>query len=134
MCDVFWSLIILSCILVFIVVVNVIVCVFVLMNVCFCIYMNGFFVLLVVFDVFIGGFLFFVNFSGLDFVVVFLEGYLVVFVLLFGVGNICLVIWDCYIVVVKLFDYKKVVKCYFIKLIIVIWVIVLVIFLLFLIW
>lgn len=132
--DVSWSLIILSCTSVFIVAANAIVCVFVLTNVRLRTYTNGFLVSLAVSDVLTGGLLLPVNLSGPDSVVASLEGYLVAFVLLSGVGNICLVTWDRYIAVAKPFDYKKVVKRHFTKLIIVTWATALVISLLPLTW
>lgn len=98
-----WEYIILICLVVFIVVINLILCVFVVLRVCFCIFINGFLVFFVVFDILIGGLLYFIYFSGFDLKVVVLEGYVIVFVLLLGVGNIGLVMWDCYIVVSKFF-------------------------------
>ena len=119
--DVSWSLVILSCTSVFIVAANAIVCVFVLTSVRLRTYTNGFLVSLAVSDILTGGLVFPVHLSGPDSVVASSEGYLIAFVLLSGVGNICLVSWDRYIAVAKPFDYKKIVKCHFTKLIIVTW-------------
>ena len=119
--DVSWSLIILSCTSVFIVAANTFVCVFVLTNVRLRTYTNGFLVSLAVSDILTGGLLFPVHLSGPDSVVASSEGYLIAFVLLSGVGNICLVTWDRYIAVANPFDYKNVVKRHFTKMIIVTW-------------
>jgi len=132
--DVSWSLVILSCTSVFIVAANAIVCVFVLTNVRLRTYTNGFLVSLAVSDILTGGLLFPVHLSGPDSAVASVEGYLIAFVLLSGIGNICLVTWDRYIAVAKPFDYKKILKSHFTKLIIVTWAVALVISLLPLTW
>lgn len=132
--DVSWSLVILSCIAVFIVATNAIVCVFVVTNVRLRTYTNGFLVSLAVSDILTGGLFFPVHLSGPDSAAASSEGYLIAFVLLSGVGNICLVTWDRYIAVAKPFKYKKIVQCHFTKLIIVTWATALVVSLLPLTW
>ncbi|XP_078359642.1 adenosine receptor A2b-like [Oculina patagonica] len=132
--DVSWSFVILSCIAVFIVATNAIVCVFVVTNVRLRTFTNGFLVSLAVSDILTGGLLFPVHLSGPDSAVASSEGYLIAFVLLSGVGNICLVTWDRYIAVAKPFKYKKIVQCHFTKLIIVTWATALVVSLLPLTW
>lgn len=132
--DVSWSLIILSCTSVFIVAANAIVCTFVLTNVRLRTYTNGFLVSLAVSDILTGGLFFPVHLSGPDSAVASVEDYLIAFVLLSGIGNICLVTWDRYIAVAKPFDYKKILKSHFTKLIIVTWAAALVISLLPLTW
>lgn len=119
--DVSWSLVILSCLSVFIVAANAIVCVIVVTNVRLRTYTNGFLVSLAVSDILTGGLFFPVHLSGPDSAVASSEGYLIAFVLLSGVGNICLVTWDRYNAVAKPFKYKKIVKCHFTKLIVVTW-------------
>lgn len=132
--EVSWSLVIFSCLAVFIVATNAIVCVFVVTNVRLRTYTNGFLVSLAVSDLLTGGLFFPVHLSGPDSAVASSEGYLSAFILLSGVGNICLVTWDRYIAVAKPFKYKKIVKCYFKKLIIVTWATALIISLLPLTW
>lgn len=132
--DVSWSFIILSCTSFLIVAINAIVCVFVVTNIRLRTYTNGFLVSLAVSDILTGGLFFPVHLSGPDSPVASSEGYLIAFVLISGVGNICLVTWDRYIAVVKPFTYKKTVKCHFKKLIIVTWATALVISLLPLTW
>ena len=121
MVDVSWNFVILTCTSVLVVAANIIVCVSVLTNARLRTYTNGFLVSLAVSDILTGGLFFPVHLSGPDSAVASSEGYLIAFVLLAGVGNICLVTWDRYIAVSKPFQYKETVKNHFTKMIVVAW-------------
>ncbi|XP_022779856.1 D(1)-like dopamine receptor [Stylophora pistillata] len=121
MVEVTLHFIILACMSILIVVANIIVCVSVIKNVRLRTYTNGFLVSLAVSDIFTGGLFFPVHLGGPHSPVAFTEDYLIAFVLLAGVGNICLVTWDRYVAVAKPFQYKETVRKYFTKMIIVIW-------------
>ena len=123
MVDVTLHFVILASMSILIVAANIIVCVSVVTNAQLRTYTNGFLVSLAVSDILTGGLFFPVHLSGPYSPVAFTEGYLVAFVLLAGVGNICLVTWDRYIAVTKPFQYKETVKKHFSKMIIVIWAI-----------
>ena len=116
-----WMSIILTCISVLIVAANIVVCVFVVTSARLRTYTNGFLVSLAVSDILTGGVFYPIHLSGPDSAAAASEGYLIAFVLLSGVGNICLVTWDRYIAVTKPFNYKNIVKSHFVKLIIVTW-------------
>ena len=116
-----WIVVPLSCISLLIVGTNMVVCVFVVTNARLRTYTNGFLVSLAVSDILTGGVFYPIHLSGPNSAVAASEGYLIAFVLLSGVGNICLGTWDRFIAVVKPFQYRKIVQTYFVKLIIVAW-------------
>jgi len=122
MSEVSWKFISLTCVSLLIVAANIVVCVFVLNNARLRTYTNGFIVSLAVSDILTGGVLYPIHLSGPDSAAAASEGYVIAFVLLSGVGNICLVTWDRYVAVAKPFQYRKIVKSHFVKLIIITWV------------
>ena len=116
-----WMFISLTCISVLIVVTNVVLSVFVVTSARLRTCTNGFLVSLAVSDLLTGGLLYPIHLSGPNSPVAASGGYVSAFVLLSGVGNICLVTWDRYIAVTKPFQYRKIVKSHFVKLIIITW-------------
>ena len=118
MSELSWTDISLICISVLIVATNMAVCAIVVSNPRLRTYTNGFLVSLAVSDILTGGVFYPIHLSGPTSAAAVSEGYLIAFVLLSGVGNICLVTWDRYIAVAKPFQYKETVKAYFVKLII----------------
>ena len=116
-----WIIVTLTCISLLIVGTNMVVCVFVVTNARLRTYTNGFLVSLAVSDILTGGVFYPIHLSGPNSAAAASEGYLIAFVLLSGVGNICLVTWDRFIAVVKPFQYRQIVQTYFAKLIIVAW-------------
>ena len=116
-----WEFISLACISMLILVANIILCVLVVVSNRLRTFTNGFLVSLAVSDILTGGLLYPIHLSGPESQAASSEGYVTAFVLLSGVGNICLVTWDRYIAVSKPFQYRKILQRHFAKLIIVTW-------------
>lgn len=116
-----WEFISLACISVLILVANIILCVLVVVSTRLRTFTNGFLVSLAVSDILTGGLLYPIHLNGPESQAAAAEGYVIAFVLLSGVGNICLVTWDRYIAVSKPFQYRKILQRHFAKLIIITW-------------